>query len=187
MQVNQLNRRAILNSLALTGGALLANQMTGNAYAQSTRRIKVAQFGVQHAHATKLNVYRNSPDYEVVGVAEADPVAREKASQLDAFRGVTWSTEKELLERSDLEVVLVESHVRDSLRLARLAIDAGKHVHLDKPAGHDLPAYRALIDVAREKKLMVQMATCIDTILPFCCSMNFSRPDGWERSTKCMR
>ena len=34
------------------------------------KRIKVGQIGVGHAHATKLAVYRASPDYEVVGVVD---------------------------------------------------------------------------------------------------------------------
>ena len=33
--------------------------------------IRVGQIGVGHGHATKLAVYRASPDYEVVGVVEA--------------------------------------------------------------------------------------------------------------------
>ncbi len=145
------NRRAML--MGMTGGMLLAGSMA----AQTTRRIKVAQFGVQHAHATKLNVYRNSPDYEVVGIAESDAAARQKASQSDAFRDLPWMSESELLSTPGLEVVLIESHVRDSLRLARMAIEAGKHVHLDKPAGHDLAAYTELIESARQRKLIVQM------------------------------
>lgn len=157
MQPPTLNRRAALNRLTCTSGAILAAQFAKSALAQTTARIKVAQFGVQHAHATKLNVYRNSPDYEVIGVSESDPAVREKASNQEAFRGLNWLTEQKLLEVPDLQVVLIESHVRDSLRLARLAIEAGKHVHLDKPAGHDMPAYQALIDVARKKNLMVQM------------------------------
>ena len=36
-------------------------------------RIKIGQIGVGHAHATKLSVYRHSPDYEVVGIVEPDP------------------------------------------------------------------------------------------------------------------
>ena len=33
-------------------------------------RLKMGQIGVGHAHATKLQVYRESPDYEVVGLVE---------------------------------------------------------------------------------------------------------------------
>ena len=41
--------------------------------------IKVGQIGVGHAHASKLAVYRRSPDYEVVGVVEPDEALRKQA------------------------------------------------------------------------------------------------------------
>ena len=43
------------------------------------------------------------------------------------------------------------------LATAQRCIDAGKHVHLDKPAGDSLPQYRKLLDAAAKKKLLVQM------------------------------
>ncbi|MEZ6079642.1 MAG: hypothetical protein R3C56_29430 [Pirellulaceae bacterium] len=42
--------------------------------ARGMRPIRVGQIGVGHAHANKLAVYRASPDYEVVGVVEPDPL-----------------------------------------------------------------------------------------------------------------
>lgn len=152
-----MNRRDILSSAACTVGMAATMQFQSTSLAQAARRIKVAQIGVRHAHATKLSVYRNSPDYEVLGVAESDPSARERAAKGEAFRDLNWISESELIALPGLEVVLIESHVRDSLRLARLAIEAGKHVHLDKPAGHDMAAFQSLMDLAREKKLLVQM------------------------------
>ena len=35
--------------------------------------------------------------------------------------------------------------------------EAGKHVHIDKPAGASLPAFRRILDSARKQKLLVQM------------------------------
>ena len=150
-----MQRREVLNRLGTA--AALASLGASRLSAQEPRRIKVAQLGVQHAHATKLSVYRNSPDYEVIGISESDRTARDKAMGMDAFRDLKWMSEAELLGQPGLEVVLVESHVRDSLRLARQAIEAGKHVHLDKPAGHDMPAFQSLIKLAQQKKLIVQM------------------------------
>jgi predicted dehydrogenase len=54
-------------------------------------------------------------------------------------------------------VVLVETPVRDLLATAQRAIDAGMHVHLDKPAGSSLPKYKALLAAAAQRKLLVQM------------------------------
>ena len=120
-------------------------------------RIKVGQIGVGHAHATKLEVYRRSPDYEVVGIVEPDKALRERATGAVAYRDLPWMSEEQLLNLPDLQVVLVETRVRDSLETAGRCIAAGKHVHLDKPAGASLPEYRALLGAAEKQKLLVQM------------------------------
>ncbi|MCC6510039.1 MAG: Gfo/Idh/MocA family oxidoreductase, partial [Pirellulaceae bacterium] len=151
----QLTRRKMLQ---VAGSAWLASGALSSVNAQSPKsRIKVGQIGVQHAHATKLSVYRDSPDYEVVGVVERDEQAWAKAKELPAFRDLPWLSEEQLLSTPGLEVVLVETPVRDLLAAAGRAIDAGKHVHLDKPAGNDLPLYKNLLESARQKQLMVQM------------------------------
>lgn len=119
--------------------------------------IRVGQIGVGHAHASKLSVYRQSPDYEVVGIVEPDAALRQAAQQQPAFRDLPWMTEEQLLNVDGLQVVLVETHVRDSLATATRCIAAGKHIHLDKPAGASLPVYQQLLASAEKQQLMVQM------------------------------
>jgi predicted dehydrogenase len=120
-------------------------------------RIKIGQIGVKHAHASKLAVYRQSPDYEVVGLVEPDAAARDAAQQQPAFRDLKWMTREELLNQPGLQAVLVETEVRDLLDTAETCLAAGKHIHLDKPAGESLPHFRRILDAARRQKLVVQM------------------------------
>lgn len=40
---------------------------------------------------------------------------------------------------------------------AEACVAAGKHVHIDKPAGESLPQFRRILGAAASKKLMVQM------------------------------
>jgi predicted dehydrogenase len=124
---------------------------------QNKPRIKIGQIGVGHAHATKLSVYRDSPDYEVVGLVEPDKELRERASQQPAFRDLPWMTEEQLLNVSGLSAVMVETRVRDLLPTAERCIAAGKHIGLDKPAGESLTQYRKLLDAAANNNLLVQM------------------------------
>ncbi len=165
------NRRLFLQSSIAAGLIAPASSVASSTYAQSPqpasdgtpagtnnkRKIKFGQIGTQHAHASKLGVYRNSNDYELVGVVEDDPQARRRAQSSAVYANVPWMTKEELLSQKGLEAVLIETHVRDLLSNAQAAVDAGKHVHLDKPAGNDLAAYRKLLDAAASQKLMVQM------------------------------
>ena len=123
----------------------------------SPPRIKIGQIGVGHAHANKLAVFRRSPDYEVVGIVEPDATLRARAESQDAYRGLPWLTREQLLNVPGLQAVLVETRVRDLLATAQACVEAGKHIHLDKPAGESLPRFRRILDEAAQRKLVVQM------------------------------
>jgi predicted dehydrogenase len=96
-------------------------------------------------------------DYEVVGVVEPDPVLRKKMEQVAPFRNVPWMTQEQLLNTSGLKAVLVETKIRDLLNVAESCIDAGMHVHVDKPAGTSLSHWKRILEKATQKKLLVQM------------------------------
>lgn len=119
--------------------------------------IKIGQIGTSHGHATKLSVYRSSPDYEVVGLVEPNRDLRAIAEQQPAFRDVPWMTQEQLLNTPGLQAVLVEVRPRDSLSVAEACLAAGKHVHLDKPAGESLPHFRRILEAATNRRLLVQM------------------------------
>src|SRR3954451_10459681 len=120
-------------------------------------RIKIGQIGVGHAHATKLSAYRDSPDYEVVGVVEPDDALRKRAEDAPPYRGLKWMTRDQLLGTPGLQAVLVETRVRDLLDTAEACVAAGVHVHVDKPAGESLPQLRRVLGAAEKKGLLVQM------------------------------
>lgn len=123
---------------------------------ESKPKIRYGQIGVGHAHASKIKVYRESPDYEVVGIVEPDPMLRKRA-QTGAYEGLPLLTEEQLFNTPGLQVVGVETRVRDLLDVAQRCVEAGFHVHLDKPAGESLPQYRKLLESAARKHLAVQM------------------------------
>jgi predicted dehydrogenase len=119
--------------------------------------IRIGQIGVGHAHASKLAVYRSSPVYEVVGVVEPDPELRLRAQSQPLYRDLPWMTQEQLLNVPGIQAVLVETRVRDLLTTAEACISAGKHIHLDKPAGASLPHFRRIVESAEKQKLLIQM------------------------------
>lgn len=148
-----MNRRLLLAASA-AGLSLTLPAMGQDA---GKNRIKIGQIGVGHAHASKLSVYRNSPDYEVVGIVEPDEALRRSAQSQEPYRDLPWMSREQLLNVPGLQAVLVETRVSDLLDNAEVCVQAGKHVHLDKPAGASFPQYARLMEQARQQKLMVQM------------------------------
>jgi predicted dehydrogenase len=154
------HRRSLLKGgsvAALLAGVTRSLAVEEPPSGRAGRRIKIGQIGVGHAHASKLSVYRSSPDYEVVGIVEPDTALRDQAGSQPPFRDLPWMTQEQLLNVPGLEAVLVETRVRNSLDAAEACLAAGKHIHLDKPAGQSLPQFRRLLDTAEAKTLLVQI------------------------------
>jgi predicted dehydrogenase len=121
-------------------------------------RIRIGLLGAGHGHAGgKLRVLEASPEFELAGVAEPNAEVRERCRGSEPFASARWVSESELLEDRSVVAVAVEGRVQDNLGLARRALEAGKHVHLDKPAGDSLQQFRAVLDLAREQDLLLQM------------------------------
>ncbi len=139
--------------------AILAASVAQPARAQDKPKIKAAQIGVAHAHASgKMAAMRKlGDDYEIVGIAEPDENRRKRAALSPAYRDLKWMSIDDLLATPGLQVVAVETEVRDLVPTAQKCIDAGVNIHLDKPAGESLEAFRKLLDTATTKKLTVQM------------------------------
>jgi len=155
--MNIYTRRHFLQTAALAGIAAVPRSHAQDA-AVKPAKIRIGQIGTGHAHAAgKMETMRKSEEYEVVGVVEPDAERRAKAEKSPTYAGVPWMTEEQLLNAPGLQAVAVETLVKDLVPTATRCVAAGKHVHLDKPAGESLPAFKALLDDATRRKLAVQM------------------------------
>ncbi len=147
--MNPFSRRAFLRTAAA---------LPLVAHAQSVPKIRIGQIGTAHAHAGgKMDTMRKSADFEVVGVVASAAARRTAAENSTTYAGLPWMTEEQLLATPGLQAVAVETEVKDLLATAARCIAAGKHIHLDKPAGESLPAFKRLLDDATARKLTVQM------------------------------
>jgi len=132
--------------------------LAGTVNAAETPRIRCGTIGIDHAHALDvLEEILKSDDYALVGVCEPDDAIREEKQDLPIFEGLSWVTEDDLLGDPTVQLVVVETGVKRLLRYGRAAIDAGKHLHIDKPPGTSLSEWKALLDAAGAKDLLVQM------------------------------
>lgn len=123
--------------------------------------LRLGMLGMWHTHADGLvrQVVAHPDEFTLVGFHDADPevvAARRKTwgRQVPGFR--VFDTPQALL-REPLDGVVVEGRVSENLGLARLALESGRPVLLEKPAGDNLDEFRRLIDLAQRKHLRVQL------------------------------
>jgi predicted dehydrogenase len=156
------SRRTFLAASGFTaaGAALTAGLPAAADDGASLRRkpIKIGQIGTGNQHAYKLGTLRKLTElFEVVGVADDDAVFRAKAQKSEVFSGLAWMTPDELLAVPGLQAVAVETEEHVPIPAALRCIRAGKHIHLDKPCGESLPAFKRMLDEAEARRLTVQV------------------------------
>lgn len=126
------------------------------------KRVRVAQLGITHEHASgTIEVARRRTDYfELVGVVDdtaSDTPRQDRAVNYKPYEGVKWMTEEELLNASDVEAVFVEKTNDDQPEAALRCAERGFHMHMDKPGGQRMGPFQRLVELCREKRLVLQM------------------------------
>lgn len=98
--------------------------------------IRIAFLGASHSHAEgKMQVVRENPDFALV----------------------TGLTKAQVLADRTIPVVAVEGDVAENPSVAKEALRAGKHVHLEKPPAATLADFREIQELAARGNLIVQL------------------------------
>ncbi len=132
----------------------LSTSLAASTAAGAPSRIRVGFLGASHSHAAdKIRIARESADWELAGIWEPDPVLRTQFAK----QGLRLVEREALLGDPGIPVIAVESEVKPHAEYARLALEAGKHVHLEKPPAVNMADMRALVELAGRKRLLLQM------------------------------
>lgn len=119
--------------------------------------IKIGQIGIGHNHGSaKLQAIRKFPElFEVVGFSENSEKWLEERGSLKVYEGLTNYPVEELIDMCD--ALLIECDVKNLTKYALMCVKKGKHIHMDKPASGSLEEFKEVLDIAKEKNLVVQM------------------------------
>jgi predicted dehydrogenase len=126
-------------------------------FAQSEAKpVRAAMIGTGHGHAnSKVRALRSIPSCEFVGVCRPDA---KDPIRGDLFASVTWLKLPQILDDTSIEMVAIEgADPKWNLEYAWRAVNAGKHVHLDKPPGDSYTGLRDLLAEAGRRGTQVQM------------------------------
>lgn len=121
------------------------------------KKIKIGQIGIGHNHGEgKMLAVQKFPElFEAIGYAEENEEWVEKRGNLPCYKDLPRLSVEEIIEKSD--AILVECDVWNLTKVAKMCVEAGKHVHIDKPASGTLAEFEELLNIAKEKNLTVQM------------------------------
>ena len=124
--------------------------------------LKFAYLGAWHSHAgMHVREATERPDeFQLVGMYDPDATVVEGRQKdwSEPFPNLRVFPSVEAALESDAEAVIVEGHVYQNLDYAEQALEAGKHVLLEKPAGVDLEQLKRIHKLSERTGLMLQMA-----------------------------
>ena len=84
-------------------------------------------------------------------------IAGTALKRLHAYQDIPRITQEQLLNTPGLQAVAIETEIRDLLPAAQSCVDAGLHIHLDKPAGDSFERLKTLHATAQQKQRCIQM------------------------------
>ncbi|MFN4258155.1 MAG: Gfo/Idh/MocA family protein [Gemmataceae bacterium] len=123
--------------------------------------LKLAMLGMWHTHANGIvkQIADHPDEFALMGGYDSDPqTLRDSAERWrKLLPNLRLFDKPEALLREPLDGVIVEGRVHENVSLARLALESGRPVMLEKPAGHQWDDYRKLVALAQRKHLHLQM------------------------------
>jgi len=117
------------------------------------KRLRVGVLGVGHLGSLHARMYAEIPSAEFIGVMDTD-AARADAIARD-LHVASFRTAEELLNQ--VSAVSIAAPTRAHFELARLAIQAGVHVLIEKPMASTIEEASSIVKLAKEKKVKVQI------------------------------
>ena len=123
------------------------------------KKIRIGHIGVSHDHAGPVLccVLSHPEEFEVIGWAEKNEENYKRKIVTDpVYDTLPRMTEEELIAAHP-DAMLVEGFELENLEVALRCVENGIHVHMDKPAGADLPLFRRVLDTAKKNGVAVHM------------------------------
>ncbi|HRP05226.1 MAG TPA: Gfo/Idh/MocA family oxidoreductase, partial [Opitutaceae bacterium] len=157
------NRRRFLGTAALATTVGLAGRLNASPSPKTSRSdaVRIGIIGLSTKGADLKNLLA-TPGAQVVALCDVDP--RTLASVVSGLptelrRPFTTTDARQLLERKDVDAVVIATPNHWHGLLTIWALQAGKHVYVEKPMSHTVQEGRAMIEAANASGKVVQVGT----------------------------
>ena len=145
--------------MAATGGAMLWG--TNKVWAGANDRVRVAVVGIHGMGQSHIQAYTALPNVEVAALCDVDanqfaPVIRKHFTGKGLKAPKTYTDLRKLYEDKEIDAVSVVTPNHWHTLAAIWAIQAGKHVSVEKPCCHNVYEGRKLVEAAKKYKVLVQ-------------------------------
>ena len=156
-----ISREKFLKTTALAGAALLVSSLEGWAASMPDKKLRVAVIGCGSVSNRYIPQLLSSKWIKVVSLCDIKPeraVAQNKEYKVNA---TTYGHIDEMLKGVPFDMMVTLTDMQVHGELNKKALMAGKHVWSEKPMANTYAEGKALLDLAKTKKLRIWGAPAV--------------------------
>ena len=124
--------------------------------------IRIATIGLRGQGNGLARSFADQPGSQLVALCDVDSKVLANRQREFAERGVetvTYGDPREVFAADDIDAVVIATPNHTHALLAVWALEAGKHVYVEKPVSHVVKEGRAIVDTAERTGLVCQTGT----------------------------
>ena len=153
----RVSRRKFLKESALAGaGAAVMGGLAPARVLGANDKIRLALLGSGQRGQYDMTLFQKDPTVEVVAVCDAYEPHREKAKQAAGASATAHLDYREVLDRKDVDAVLIASPDHWHKQMLVDAVRAGKDAYCEKPIMHSIEEGEEMVRAVAETKRVVQ-------------------------------
>jgi predicted dehydrogenase len=154
-----MNRRNFLKQSSVAAGATLIG--THRAWAGANNRVRLAVVGIHGMGQNHIKAYNALPDTEVAALCDIDEnlfpeVIAKHFTSKNLRAPKTYTDIRKLLEDKEIDAISVVTPNHWHTLASIWAIQAGKHVSVEKPCCHNFFEGQQLVAASKKYRVLVQ-------------------------------
>jgi predicted dehydrogenase len=157
----EISRQQFLQKTGLASAALLLSSLEGWALETPQKKLRVAVIGCGSVSNRYLPKLKSSAHIEVVSLCDIKPQRAIDQNKLYELNAKTYSNIDALLAGVPFDMMVTLTDMQAHGALNKKALLAGKHVWSEKPMANTYAEGKALLDLARSKKLRLWGAPAV--------------------------
>ena len=155
-----MDRRRFFKTSSLAAiSAIAVPKFSGSRVLGANERIACGFIGLGGIGRVNLTDFLKCHDVEVVAICDVWEPNLERASRLTEGKAASYKDFRSVIERKDIDVVVISTpdhwHAYQTIQ----ACKAGKDVYMEKPLAHNIHEGRRMLETAREYNRVVQVGT----------------------------
>ncbi len=156
-----LSRQKFLQYTASAGAALLLSSLEGFALETTEKKLRVAVIGCGSVSNRYLPQLISSPLIQVVSLCDIKPERAVEQNKQYKVNARTYANIDQMLAGEPFDMMVTLTDMQAHGELNKKALLAGKHVWSEKPMANTYTEGKALLELAKNKKLRIWGAPAV--------------------------